>query len=52
MNPPLTTVRVPARDFGRLAGEMLIKLVYGDRPDPPHVLLPTELVVRESSGPR
>jgi DNA-binding LacI/PurR family transcriptional regulator len=50
MNPALTTVRVPANDFGRLAGEMLIKLVNGDRPEPQHVLLPTELVVRESSG--
>jgi len=50
MNPSLTTVRVPANDFGRLAGEMLIKLVRGERPDPPHVLLKTELIVRESSG--
>jgi len=50
MNPALTTVRVPANDFGRLAGEMLIKLVSGERPDPRHVVLPTELVVRESSG--
>ncbi|MGA2641288.1 MAG: LacI family DNA-binding transcriptional regulator [Spirochaetia bacterium] len=52
MNPSLTTVRVPANDFGRLAGEMLIKLVYGERPDPPHVILPTELMVRESGGGR
>ena len=52
MNPSLTTVRVPANDFGRLAGEMLIKLVYGEWPEPPHVILPTELIVRESSGRR
>jgi DNA-binding LacI/PurR family transcriptional regulator len=50
MNPTLTTVRVPAQDFGRLAGEMLVKLVRGERPDPASVTLPTELVVRESSG--
>lgn len=50
MNPALTTVRVPAEDFGRIAGEMLIKLVRGERPEPAHVTLPTELIVRESCG--
>ena len=50
MNPALTTVRVPANDFGRLAGEMLITLVNGERPEPQHVILPTELIVRESSS--
>jgi LacI family transcriptional regulator len=25
MNPALTTVHVPAQDFGRIAGEMLVK---------------------------
>jgi len=52
MNPALTTVRVPASDFGRLAGEMLVALVNGERPEPQHVVLPTELVVRESCGSR
>lgn len=52
MSPSLTTVRVPAHDFGRIAGEMLIKLVYGERPEPARVVLPTELVIRESSGAR
>ncbi|HET6451768.1 MAG TPA: LacI family DNA-binding transcriptional regulator [Spirochaetia bacterium] len=52
LDPSLTTVRVPANDFGRLAGEMLISLVYGERPEPRHVILPTELVVRESGGSR
>ncbi len=50
MSPALTTVRVPARDFGRVAGEMLIKLVCGEHPDPARVYLPTELIVRESCG--
>jgi DNA-binding LacI/PurR family transcriptional regulator len=31
---------------------MLIKLVYGERPDPARVCLPTELIVRESCGGR
>jgi DNA-binding LacI/PurR family transcriptional regulator len=52
LNPPLTTVRVPAADFGRISGEMLIKLVRGERPEPSRVYLPTELVVRESCGAR
>jgi DNA-binding LacI/PurR family transcriptional regulator len=50
ISPALTTVRVPSLDFGRVAGEMLIKLVWGERPDPARVYLPTELVVRESCG--
>jgi LacI family transcriptional regulator len=50
MNPALTTVHVPAQDFGRIAGEMLVKLVHGERPQPARVTLPTELIVRESCG--
>jgi DNA-binding LacI/PurR family transcriptional regulator len=50
LDPPLTTMRVPALDFGRVAGEMLIKLVHGERPDPARVYLPAELVVRKSCG--
>ena len=48
--PPLTTAHLPAAELGRRAGEMLIDLVNGRRPDEPHVLLDTHLVVRESCG--
>ena len=47
--PPLTTVRQPLREKGRVAGELLMT-GWGD--DPPAILLPTELVIRASSGPR
>lgn len=45
----LTTVRQPAIDKGVIAGELLL-----DPPDEPadrHVLLPTELIVRATTGP-
>lgn len=45
----LTTVHQPARDKGRIAGNLLL-----DPPDDPadrQVVLPTELVVRASTGP-
>lgn len=50
LDPPLTTVRVSALDFGRIAGEMLIELVNGKRPDPSRVILETQLIVRGSCG--
>jgi DNA-binding LacI/PurR family transcriptional regulator len=45
----LTTVRQPSADKGRIAGELLL-----DLPEDPalrHVVLPTSLVVRASTGP-
>jgi LacI family transcriptional regulator len=49
--PPLTTVRLPAVEMGRRAAERLIRRIEGRR-DPAGAgdLLPTELVVRASSG--
>jgi LacI family transcriptional regulator len=56
-DPPLTTVDQSIQAMGREAVRMLIDLI--ERPDhadghdggPPHVTLPTELVVRRSSAP-
>ena len=48
-DPPLTTVRQPLRERGRLAGELLLAALDGKRPR--RVRLPSELVVRESTGP-
>lgn len=45
--PPLTTVRQPLEEKGAAAGRVVL-----ERPaEPVQVLLPTELVVRQSSGP-
>ncbi len=48
--PPLTTVRAPATEQGRLAGEMVLNLIEGHPVGTPRVLLDTELVVRGSCG--
>lgn len=52
MTPPLTTVRVPAVEQGRLAVEMLSSLMRGNPPEHTHIRLPTPLIVRESCGAR
>ena len=48
--PALTTVRLPAIDQGRRGGEMLIDLIEGKALVQQHVLLPTELIIRQSCG--
>jgi LacI family transcriptional regulator len=49
-DPPLTTVRQPIQRAGAVAAETLIELIA--RPDdaPRRIVLPTELVIRESCG--
>jgi LacI family transcriptional regulator len=49
--PALTTVRVPTFGLGWTAAELLIRIIRQDPPQQTHVLLDTELTVRESSGP-
>jgi DNA-binding LacI/PurR family transcriptional regulator len=49
-SPPLTTVRVPAVEPGRIAADMVISLVRGEEPKERVVRLEAELVVRESCG--
>jgi DNA-binding LacI/PurR family transcriptional regulator len=51
VDPPLTTVHIPAAGLGWGAAELLMRLIAADEViRNPHVLLETELVVRASSG--
>ncbi|MFG2837468.1 LacI family DNA-binding transcriptional regulator [Streptomyces zaomyceticus] len=49
VEPELTTVRLPAEEFGRRGMEALLAVLAGEPPRP--VSLPVELVPRGSSGP-
>jgi DNA-binding LacI/PurR family transcriptional regulator len=48
-DPPLTTIRQPKREMGFLAGEILLQLLGGEKPE--SRVTTGELVVRESTAP-
>ena len=49
--PPLTTVRVPAYEMGRLAAKVLMEIIQDKTERPQRYILDTDLIIRESSGP-
>ncbi|MFF9072526.1 LacI family DNA-binding transcriptional regulator [Streptomyces sp. NPDC014872] len=49
MDPALTSVRQPIEEMGRTMARVLLQEVAGGSPERPHVVLPTELIVRDSS---
>lgn len=49
--PPLTVIRQPLHDMGRVALRTLLKLISGQTLDSHHVELATHLVVRDSTAP-
>ena len=50
--PPLTTVRLPAYRMGLLTARLLVELLEGPAAiGAEHIVLPTRLVIRESTGP-
>jgi LacI family transcriptional regulator len=50
VNPPLTTVRLPAYGLGYRAAMLLTQLIVGEAVEEQEILLQTELVVRQSCG--
>ncbi len=51
LRPRFTLVHQPTAELGRRAAEMLFERLNGEgRPEPQRLVLPTELVVRESCG--
>ena len=49
LNPPLTTVRAPIEEAGRLATTLLFKLLADEAPDY-ETMLPVKMVIRQSCG--
>jgi len=50
LDPPLTTVRLPASELATRASQMLIQLIQGESPAEKQVLLESQLIVRQSCG--
>ena len=48
MSPPLTTIRQPLAEMGKMAANILLRLIAGQQLESNHVELSTSLVVRES----
>jgi LacI family transcriptional regulator len=51
LSPPLTTVRQPLREMGRVALRTALRLATGEQLDSHHVELATEIIVRNSTAP-
>lgn len=48
ISPPLTTIRQPLREMGRLATQMLLRMIAGETLENTRIELVTSLVIRES----
>ena len=51
LRPSLTTIRQDKDALGNAAGTTLVAMIESEDAAPPELVLPVELVVRESSGP-
>ncbi|MFF9346886.1 LacI family DNA-binding transcriptional regulator [Streptomyces sp. NPDC014734] len=49
MDPALTSVRQPIEEMGRTMARVLLQEIAGDNRERPQIVLPTQLVVRDSS---
>jgi DNA-binding LacI/PurR family transcriptional regulator len=50
IDPPLTTVKLPAYGLGWGAGDLMVRLLNEEIPDQPEIILESTLVVRRSCG--
>jgi len=50
IDPPLTTIHVPAPELARKASEVLIRLLGGNEPEQKQFILDTHMVIRDSCG--
>lgn len=50
IDPPLTTVRLPAYEIGWTAGNQLVRMISGEGPEHEQIILDTQLIVRQSCG--
>jgi LacI family transcriptional regulator len=50
--PEITTMHQPIQEKGAKAAALLLDLIEGVVDQPQHILLPTQLVIRESCGAR
>jgi LacI family transcriptional regulator len=51
-DPPLTSMRQPIQRSGEVAVQTLIELIKKPDSEPRHIILPTELMDRDSCGSR
>ncbi len=52
LRPGLTTIHVPAQEFGRTAARMLLEQMTNGHREPKRVVMPPELIVRGSTDPK
>ena len=50
LDPPLTTIRQPLREKGAAATGLLLDTVEGKTREAQHIVLPTTLIIRESTS--
>lgn len=50
--PPLTAVTQDANSMGRCAGELLLKIIAGEKPEKTCISIPARLAIRSSHGPK
>ena len=48
-NPALTTVRQPSKEVGQVAAQILLKLIAGEPIAEKEIILPTQLIIRQST---